>query len=195
MRRLGMTPVLPAFAGHIPEALVSLYPNITYSHTKWGHFGPTYLLDATDPLFSKIGETFIQEYVKEFGETDHVYNCDTFNEMNPESNDPEFIKNSGKAIYDAIANVDKDAVWVMQGWLFLNPFWKLDQAKALLTSVEQGSMIVLDLASTTIAEYERLDSFYGQPFIFNDLNNYGGNVGIFGRIDKINRGLLDARSR
>ena len=84
MRRLGMTPVLPAFAGHIPEALVSLYPNITYSHTKWGHFGPTYLLDATDPLFSKIGETFIHEYINEFGETDHVYNCDTFNEMNPE---------------------------------------------------------------------------------------------------------------
>ena len=56
-------------------------------------------------------------------------------------------------------------------------------------------MIVLDLASTTIAEYDRLDSFYGQPFIFNDLNNYGGNVGLFGRIDKINKGLMEARRR
>ena len=195
MRRLGMTPVLPAFAGHIPEALISLYPNITYSLTKWNHFGPTYLLESTDPLFRKIGASFIEEYINEFGETDHVYNCDTFNEMNPSSNEPEFIKNSGKAIYEAITNVDKDAVWVMQGWIFLNPFWKPEQAKALLTSVEQGSMIVLDLASTTIAEYDRLDSFYGQPFIFNDLNNYGGNVGIFGRVDKINKGLMEARRR
>ena len=83
----------------------------------------------------------------------------------------------------------------MQGWIFLNPFWKPDQAKALLTSVEQGSMIVLDLASTTVAEYDRLDSFYGQPFIFNDLNNYGGSVGIFGRVDRINQGLLEARKK
>ena len=199
MRRLGMTPVLPAFAGNIPEALVSLYPNITYSRPKFALkdtpkvFRPTYLLGSNNPLFRKIGAAFIEELINEFGESDNLYNADPFNEMTPASNDLEYIRRSGEAIYEAITDVDKDAVWVMQGWIFLNPFWKPDQAKALLTSVEQGSMIVLDLASTTIAEYDRLDSFYGQPFIFNDLNNYGGNLGIVGRIDRINQRLLEAR--
>jgi alpha-N-acetylglucosaminidase len=194
MRKLGMTPVLPAFAGHIPKALLALYPNITYTSTKWNHFGPTYLLDSTDPLFNPIGSSFIKEYIEEFGDTDHVYNCDAFNEMTPASNDPGFIRKSGKAIYDAIASVDENAVWIMQGWLFRSSFWKRDQAKALLTSVEPGEMIVLDLASTEFTEYDRLDSFFGQPFIFNDLNNYGGNTGFFGRIGRINERLFQARN-
>lgn len=30
MRSLGMIPVLPGFAGHVPEALGKLYPNVSY---------------------------------------------------------------------------------------------------------------------------------------------------------------------
>ena len=196
MRGLGMTPVLPAFAGHIPKSLTNLYPRLNYTYTTWNHFGPTYLLNPEDPLFDQIGSSFIHEYIKEFGDTDHVYNCDSFNEMNPATNDPKFIKDSGKAIYNAINIVDGKAVWVMQGWLFKHSanFWKPEQAKALLTSVEPGEMIVLDLASTEYELYDRLDSFYGQPFIFNDLNNYGGNTGLFGRIGRINDRLFKARN-
>ena len=84
----------------------------------------------------------------------------------------------------------------MQGWLFYYnaDFWQPEQAKALLTSVEPGEMIILDLASTESEVYDRLDSFYGQPFIFNDLNNYGGNTGFFGRIGRINEKLFEARN-
>ena len=196
MRNLGMTPVLPAFAGHIPKALVTLYPNITYTETKWNHFGPTCLLSSIDPMFVRIGSLFIEEYTKEFGVSDHVYNCDAFNEMNPTSNDPEFIRSSSKAIYDAMLSVDEDAVWIMQGWLFKyqSDFWQPEQAKALLTAVAPGEMIVLDLASTDYSVYDKLDSFYGQPFIFNDLNNFGGNTGFFGRVGRINERIFEARN-
>ena len=201
MRRLGMTPVLPAFAGHIPEALVSLYPNITYSNTRFFYFSttknfrPTYLLDSNDPLFRKIGASFIKEYIHEFGETDNLYNADAFNEMTPASSELEYIRRSGEAIYEAITDVDKDAVWLIQGWTFKYAFWrKTERVKALLSSVDRGSMIVLDMASTIFDLYNQLDSFFGQPFIFNDMNNFGGNVGIFGRIHRINQRLLEARN-
>ena len=195
MRGLGMTPVLPAFAGHIPKALVTSYPNINYTNTTWNHFGPTYLLNAEDEMFNKIGSMFLLVYTKEFGPSDSVYNCDAFNEMNPVTNDPEFIRKSGKAIYDAMSTVDENAVWIMQGWLFKHSaeFWQPAQAKALLTSVKPGEMLVLDLASTESEVYDKLNSFYGQPFIFNDLNNYGGNTGLFGRIGRINERLFNAR--
>jgi len=194
MKGLGMTPVLPAFAGHIPKALVRLYPDITYTSASWNGFPSTYLLDPTDSMFNEIGSRFIEEYIKEFGETDHVYNCDSFNEMNPASNDPDFIRNSGKAIYEAISKVDENAVWVMQGWLFSGKFWQEEQAKALLTSVEPGEMLVLDLDSTEKPHYESLHSYFGQPFIFNDLNNFGGNVAFFGRIGNIHDNLPIARN-
>ena len=43
MRSLGMLPVLPAFAGHVPEAFPRLFPNHTVSHMgDWGHFNATY---------------------------------------------------------------------------------------------------------------------------------------------------------
>ena len=200
MRRLGMTPVLPAFAGNIPEALVSLYPNITYSRSKFALkdtpkvFRPTYLLGSNNPLFRKIGAAFIEELINEFGESDNLYNADPFNEMTPASNDLEYIRRSGEAIYEAINDVDKDAVWIIQGWTFQYAFWsKKERVKAFLSSVERGSMIVLDLASTLFDLYKRLDSYFGQPFIFNDLNNYGGNLGIVGRIGRINQRLLEAR--
>ena len=89
---------------------------------------------------------------------------------------------------------DPKAVWIMQGWLFKEPFWTRDRARALLLSVEVGSMIVLDLDSTYDSHALELDSYFGQPFIFNDLNNFGGNIGLFGRIDSINKNVIKARN-
>lgn len=56
MRALGMTPVLPAFAGHVPDGLVRVYPNASVTRLgSWAHFNTTYsntyLLEPTDPLF------------------------------------------------------------------------------------------------------------------------------------------------
>ncbi|KAI0209876.1 Alpha-N-acetylglucosaminidase [Lamellibrachia satsuma] len=89
MRSLGMLPVLPAFAGHVPAAFPRLFPNHNVSHmTNWGSFNSSYcctlLLDAHDPMFTVIGKAFLLEYSKEFG-TDHLYNADNFNEMTPKS--------------------------------------------------------------------------------------------------------------
>ena len=102
-----------------------------YFHSR---FNATYLLDVEDPMFVKIGTAFINEYTKEFG-TDHIYNCDTFNEMTPSSNTTQYLSSAGKAVFDAMATADPAAVWLMQGWLFLEGFWKNEQVEALVTSV------------------------------------------------------------
>ena len=64
---------------------------------------------------------------------------------------------------------DPKAVWVMQAWLFLSDFWQEPQIKAILSSTPLGSMILLDLDSTYGEQYSRTRSYFGQPFIFNDL--------------------------
>ena len=82
---------------------------------------------------------------------------------------------------------DPEAVWVMQGWMFYfaQDYWKLPQAEALLTSVPQGSLIILDLDSTEHPQYERLENYFGQPFIFNMLDNFDGNMGLYGRVEDV----------
>ena len=195
MRGLGMTPVLPAFAGYVPANFPLHFPNSSYHKQYWNKFGPTLMLDPNDKLFEAIGAQFIREYTREFGESDHVYNTDAFNEIHLDNNSTDFIRESGAAVFNAMTSVDPQAVWVMQGWLFKEPFWTRDRAKALLQSVEVGAMIVLDLDSTYDEHYSELDSYFGQPFIFNDLNNFGGNVGLFGRIQAINLKVFEARNR
>ena len=56
----------------------------------------------------------------------------------------------------------------------------------MLISCSQGKMIVLDLMSETDAKYDYLHSYYGQPFIWNMLNNFGGTIALFGNIDFVN---------
>lgn len=198
MRNLGMMPVLPAFAGHVPAAITRVFPkaNVTRLGT-WGHFNSTfsgtYLLDFEDPLFKIFGKTFIEMQTAEYG-TNHIYNADTFNEMTPASSDPQYIAQAGKYVYTAMTAGDPQAVWLMQGWIFLHPFWQSPQVKALVTAVPKGRMIVLDLASEIEPVYSKFESFYGQPFIWCMLHNFGGTMEFYGAIDSINEGPSKARN-
>ena len=47
-------------------------------------------------------------------------------------------------------------------------------------------MLVLDLAAEYEPMYAKLNSFFGQPFIFCMLNNYGGRMGLFGHMHSVN---------
>lgn len=82
----------------------------------------------------------------------------------------------------------------MQGWLFFSDaaFWKPAQIQALLHGVPLGRMIVLDLFAETAPIYSYTKSFYGQPFIWCMLQNFGGNSGLFGTVESINEGPFKA---
>ena len=158
MRDLGMTPVLSAFAGHVPEAFVKAVPSANVSRSSdWCGFPPpygsVYLLESTDPHFQTIGATYIKVQQEIYG-TDHIYNCDTFNEMDPRSNDPVYLRASSRAVYAAMAAADPDAVWLMQGWLFRNAagFWKPVQIQAYLGGVPDNRMWLLDLRYAGVTE-------------------------------------------
>ena len=75
----------------------------------------------------------------------------------------------------------------MQGWLFYNDskFWQPKQIKALLNAVPDKQMIVLDLYSEEHPVWLSTDSYYGKPWIWNMLQNFGGNVSLDGRMARI----------
>ncbi|XP_073984721.1 N-acetyl-alpha-glucosaminidase isoform X2 [Rhodnius prolixus] len=186
MRSLGIIPVLPAFAGFVPRAFKRIYPTSSVNVVRWLAFQDQYcclyILSPTDKMFEEIGTAFLTEYIKEYG-TDHVYSCDSYNELTPPHSDVQYLKLIGRSVFNAMTKVDNDAIWVMQGWLFHNEatFWTEERAEALLTSVPQGRMLVLDLHAELYPQYLRLKSFFGQPFIWCMLHNFGGTLGLQAR--------------
>jgi alpha-N-acetylglucosaminidase len=186
-RELGMKPVLPAFTGHVPPSFAKYFPNAKLKKTNWGNgFADTYILDPEDPLFNKISRKFLEIQTSLYG-TDHLYSADTFNENEPPSDEPEYLASLSKQVYEGMKAADPKATWVMQGWLFYSDrtFWKAPQIKALLDAVPDDRMIILDLATEIEPVWKRTQAFYGKPWIWNMLHNFGGNVSMFGRIETV----------
>lgn len=186
-RALGMKPVLPAFTGHVPAAFKKKFPHAKLKATNWNNgFADTYILDAEDPLFAEIGKRFLQKQTALFG-TNHLYSADTFNENEPPSDEPAFLSKLSAKVYEGMQQADSSAVWVMQGWLFYSDrkFWKEPQIEALLKAVPDDKMIILDLATEIEPVWKKTQAFYGKPWIWNMLNNFGGNVNLFGRLEGV----------
>jgi len=185
MRQLGMTPVLPAFAGHVPPAITNRFPKakVKTMGTWSASTHPTCLLDPTDPLFKEIGYAYIKEQSLLIG-TDHLYSADPFTENVPPSNDPAFLRKMGKTIYESMANIDRKAVWFLNGWMFSfnRAFWQPDQVKAFLTDVPHDKLVLIDLHCDANPMWSHHAGFYGKPWIWTVLHNFGGNNTLHGRM-------------
>jgi len=186
-RSLGMTPVLPAFTGHVPPAFKDKFPNAKVKRTNWdAGFDDVYILDPADPMFAEIGRRFMEEEIRTFG-TDHLYSSDTFNENLPPTNDSVFLHQISKKIYQSMAAVDTAAIWVMQGWMFhyQKDFWHPAQIQALMTAAPDDKMVVLDLFSENYPVWNRTEAYYGKQWIWCMLQNFGGNISMYGRMDNV----------
>ena len=185
-RELGMKPVLPAFSGHVPAELADVAQEAidTSRVRRWARFAEEYrctFLNPSDPLYSRIQKDFLEEQTRMYG-SDHFYGVDLFNEVRPPSWEPDYLAKVSAGVYESMATVDPDAVWVQMGWLFISSRrnWTPERIKAYLTAVPQGKMIILDYESDYLEIWRLTESFYGQPFIWCYLGNFGGMTGIEG---------------
>ncbi len=198
-RELGMMPILPAFTGHVPPTFKDKFPEAKLKKTHWLDIAETYILDPEDPLFEQIGTAFLKESIRTFG-TNHFYSSDTFNENEPPQNDSTYLNGISQQIYNAMLAADSSAVWVMQGWLFTQSraFWGESQTLALLNAVPDDRMIILDLWTEAHPVWQRKQAFYGKPWIWCMLNNFGGNNLMYGRMNEVAKGpyrtFCDSRS-
>eukprot|EP01062_Namystynia_karyoxenos_P068493 TRINITY_DN6312_c0_g2_i1.p1 TRINITY_DN6312_c0_g2~~TRINITY_DN6312_c0_g2_i1.p1 ORF type:complete len:776 (+),score=181.63 TRINITY_DN6312_c0_g2_i1:103-2430(+) len=183
-RALGMLPVLPGFAGHVPLGLRRVYPNASYTQSEaWNGFNSTLLLQPADPLFPQIGQRFIELQQKLYGWTSHMYNADTFNEMNPGSSDPDYLRSSAAAVVSGMRAADPHARWVMQAWLFMNGWWTDSNIRNYLDGARNDATLMLDLQSDVAPIYTRTQGYYGKSWIWCMLHNFGGRPGIYGDLN------------
>ncbi len=183
MKQLGMQPIVPGFSGIVPAAYSRLSPATPLREMKgWCNFPAaykSYILAPGTSDFTTLGKNFITEYRKTYGDV-HYYLADLFNEnevpVSATNRDSE-LATYGKSVSDAITAGDPEGVWVMQGWLFYNneKFWDKSAVKSFLSEVPDSKMLIIDLANESFAGWKKHDGFYGKPWIYSTINNYGGN--------------------
>ena len=187
MREYGMTPVLSMFSGYVPDTFTKHFPdaNVTMG-SNWAGFDTkyrTYTLEVTDPRFNQIAKKFIEIQTETYG-TSHIYNGDVYNEMLPITNDTEYLKRSSKGTFEGIRAADPEAIWLMQGWLFVNEayFWHKEQVEAYLSGVPNDGMIILDLFTEYSPVWSKFENYFGKKWIWCTLHNFGGNPGMWGNL-------------
>lgn len=186
-RELGMRPVLPAFAGHVPEALKRVFPDAKISRmSSWGGFKDEYrsfFLDPKDSLFSVIQHKFLEEQTRLYG-TDHIYGVDPFNEVDPPSWENEFLADAGKTIFSSLTENDPDAVWLQMTWLFYidRSHWTKQRIESFVKSVPKDKLILLDYFAENTEVWKMTDSYFGQEFVWCYLGNFGGNTMLAGNL-------------
>lgn len=196
-RELGMKPVLPAFAGHVPEILKTKFPNAKITSLgDWSGFSSqydSYFLDPFDSLFKPIQKIFLEEQTKAFG-TSHMYGTDPFNEVTPPSWEPSYLADVSKIIYSSMTETDPNAEWLQMGWIFYNQrdHWTNERIKAYLDAVPQGKMTMLDYFCDNTEVWKLTDSFYGQPYIWCYLGNFGGNTMMSGDLKEVEKRMENA---
>lgn len=192
-RELGMKPIQQGFTGHVPAALKEKYPDAKLHTIKWIEW-TTYLLDPLDPLFQKVADIFMDEQTKRFG-SDHFYAADSFIEMDPPNGDLRYLNNMSKAIYEGMKESDPEAVWVLQTWIFhyKKQFWTQQRIKAFLDAVSDEKLLCLDLFCENEPQWSRTQSFFGKPWLWCNVQNFGHTVFLGGALEENNTSLMAVR--
>ncbi|MDC1106555.1 alpha-N-acetylglucosaminidase [Prolixibacteraceae bacterium] len=183
MRALGISPVLQGFYGMVPHASIKKFPkaDIRNVGTWCGYRRPAFL-SPEDPLFIKFSKVFYEEQEKLYGKNKY-FAGDPFHEGGQTKGID--VKNAGKQIYSMMSNQNKDAIWVLQAW-------QNNPRTQLLKGIPKKKAIVLDLWGEvrpqwggTPSLWKRKEGFIGHDWIWCTVPNFGGNTGIYGKIETI----------
>ncbi len=169
MRELGMEPVLQGYYGMVPADFKTRFPNAKiHSQGNWGELKRPDMLEPTDPLFAKVAETFYREQRKLFG-TAHYFAADPFHEGG--STEGVDLPACGQAILKAMGG----ATWVLQSW-------QANPRQEMIDALDKNKLLVLDLWCEAQENWRARTNFNGTPWLWCTIHNFGGNVGLGGRL-------------
>ena len=179
MREYGIEPVFPGYSGMVPhDANKKLGLNVTEPALWNGFTRPAFLL-PTDSRFNEIASLYYKELEKLFGKANY-YSMDPFHELE-DAGSVDFDA-AGKAVLKAMKDVNPKATWVIQGWTE-NP------RPEMIKNLNNGDILILDLFSECRpmwgipSIWKREKGYEQHDWLFCMIENFGGNVGLHGRMD------------
>ena len=181
MREYGIEPVFPGYSGMVPhDANKKLGLNVTEPALWNGFTRPAFLL-PTDSRFNEIASLYYKELEKLFGKANY-YSMDPFHELE-DAGSVDFDA-AGKAVLKAMKDINPKATWVIQGWTE-NP------RPEMIKNLNNGDILILDLFSECRpmwgipSIWKREKGYEQHDWLFCMIENFGGNVGLHGRMDQL----------
>lgn len=182
MREYGIRPVLPGYSGMVPHnAKERLGLNVSDPGLWCGYRRPAFL-QPTDPRCNEIADLYYKEMSRLYGKAD-FYSMDPFHEGGNVAGVD--LNAAGQAIWGAMKKANPKAVWVAQAWQ-ANPRQKM------IENLPAGDLIVLDLFAESRPQWGdpestwyRKEGFGKHDWLYCMLLNYGGNVGLHGKMKHV----------
>ena len=179
MREYGIEPVLPGYSGMVPHNAKDRLGLNVADPGRWNGYPRPAFLQPTDPQFERIAALYYQEMTRLYGKASY-YSMDPFHEGGNTSGVD--LEAAGKAIWKAMKQANPRAAWVVQAW-GANP------RPQMIRNLPAGDMVVLDLFSESrpqwgdpASSWYRKEGFGQHDWLFCMLLNYGGNVGLHGKM-------------
>lgn len=182
MKELGINVCLPGYSGMVPHDAKQRLGLDVADPGKWNDYKRPAFLQPTSKRFAEIASIYYKEQQRLYGKAD-FYSMDPFHEGGNAGGVD--LRKAGEAIMGAMKAVNPNAVWVVQAWGAC-PY------PSMIKHLKNGDMLVLDLYSenrpqwgNSESTWYRKEGFNGHDWAFCMLLNFGGNVGMFGKLQHV----------
>ena len=183
MRQLGIEPVLPGYAGMVPRNIGERLGYKIDDPGKWCGFPRPAFLSTSDEHFDTIADMYYNELTSLYG-TSAYYSMDPFHEGGSVAGVD--LPAAGTKLMAAMKRANPDAVWVVQSW-------QANPRPAMIDTLDAGSMLILDLYSEKVPKWRRNSGYGKHDWAYCMLLNFGGNVGMHGRMESLVNGFYEAK--
>jgi len=181
MRKRGIEPVFQGFAGLVPHDFADYGAKGAriLPQGKWCGFTRPVVLDPTSPRFAEVAKVWYRNLAKVYGVKPRLFGCDLFHEGG--SSKGIDVTAAATAVQrEMIAAGGPDAVWFVQSW------WK-NPPEALLKGVTAKNTVILLLVKNMAdgTNPDKLRGFGDIPWVWCELSNFGGKIGLYGGIPSL----------
>jgi len=178
MRKRGIEPVFQGFVGLVPHDFADYGAKgaRVLPQGKWCGFTRPAVLDPTSPRFAEVAKIWYRNIEKVYGVRPKFFGGDLFHEGGS-SKGIDVTKAATCVQNEMIAAGGRDAIWFIQSW------WK-NPPEALLKGLASKNAVILLLVKnmTDGTDPEKLRGFGDIPWVWCELSNFGGKIGLYGGV-------------
>jgi hypothetical protein len=160
----------------IPEAMAACIADTNCGGITIPQNGKPQLRSSNTPQMSPSHETSY-----------YIINADACHYTDPY---PQWLER-GAAAYMGLNRTDPQAIWSFQGWAIVD--WNTQvqglSFKGFVDAVPKGKFVVIDMSVDGSGEWQKWGnaSYFGAPFIWTTLHDFGGTDGMKGDLSHINQ--------
>ena len=178
-KSLDIQPILPGFSGMVPRNFTEKTGIEINNPGLWCGFPRPGFLSPEDSAFNEIADQYYDELTKLYGIADY-YSMDPFHEGGNIGS--VNLNKAGQGLYDAMKRENHNAKWVIQSW-------QANPRMEMIDALPAGDILILDLYSEKIPKWEKIGGYGKHEWLYCMLLNFGGNVGMHGRINSLINGF------